>query len=82
MGDKFIFLLCEGITKPVEVNPEEVRDVLYTDILEKKHRVLMARRFQQIVEQASIENRLYPELSRAPVSDNKKLNSRSSAAKS
>jgi len=82
VGDKFIFLLCEGITKPVEVDPEEVRDVLYTDILEKKHRVLMARRFQQIMEQASIENRLYPELSRAPVSDNKKLNSRSSAAKS
>ncbi|MDG2206625.1 MAG: peptidylprolyl isomerase [Pirellulales bacterium] len=82
VGDKFIFLLCEGITKPVEVDPEEVRDVLYTDILEKKHRVLMARRFQQIMEQASIENRLYPELSKAPVSDNKKLNSRSSAAKS
>ncbi|MEE2781241.1 MAG: peptidylprolyl isomerase [Planctomycetota bacterium] len=82
VGDKFIFLLCEGITKPVEVDPEEVREVLYTDILEKKHRVLMARRFQQIMEQASIENRLYPELSKAPVSDNKKLNSRSSAAKS
>jgi len=82
VGDRFIFLLCEGITKPVEVDPEEVRDVLYTDILEKKHRVLMARRFQQIMEQASIENRLYPELSKAPVSDNKKLNSRSSAAKS
>ena len=80
VGDKFIFLLCEGITKPVAVDPEEVRDVLYTDILEKKHRVLMARRFQQIMDQASIENILYPELSRSPVSKTKKLNSRVSSA--
>ena len=80
VGDKYIFLLCEGVTKPVAVRPEEVHDVLYTDLFEKKHRLMMARRFQQILDQASIENILYPELSRSPASKAKKLNTRSSAA--
>ncbi|MEC8337536.1 MAG: peptidylprolyl isomerase [Planctomycetota bacterium] len=80
VGDKFIFLLCEGVTKPVEVDPEEVQDVLHADILEKKHRIMMSRRFEQILEQASIQNMLYPELSRTPASKIKKLNARSSAA--
>ena len=80
IGDKFIFLLCEGVTKPVAVDPEEVQDVLYTDILEKKQRVMMSRRFQQILDQASIENILYPELSRSPAAKVKKLNARTSAA--
>jgi parvulin-like peptidyl-prolyl isomerase len=77
VGDKFIFLLCEGVTKPVSVNKEEVREVLYEDILEKKHRVLMARRFQKILETSSIENALYPELSQLPKSSATKLNQRS-----
>lgn len=80
VGDKFIFLLCEGITKPVAVDPEEVEDVLYADILEKKHRIMMSRRFQQIIDHASVENILYPELSRTPASKMKKLNARSTAA--
>ena len=80
VGDKFIFLLCEGITKPVAVDPEEVEDVLYADILEKKHRIMMSRRFQQIIDHASVENILYPELSRTPASKMKKLNARSAAA--
>jgi parvulin-like peptidyl-prolyl isomerase len=80
VGDNFIFLLCEGVTKPVAVDPEEVKDVLYADILEKKHRVLMSRRFQHILDHASVENVLYPELSRTPASKINKLNARSSAA--
>ncbi len=79
VGDKYIFILCEGVTKPVEVDPEEVQDVLYNDILEKKHRVMMSRRFDQILERASVENMLYPELSRSPASKIKKLNARSAA---
>ena len=47
-------------------------EVLYEDILEKKHRVMMARHFQKIVEQSRIKNFLYPELSKAPKSSTAK----------
>lgn len=64
IADKFVILLCEGTTKPVVVDIADVRDLLQKDILEKKQRVVMANRFQQILDAAQITNFLYPDASK------------------
>ena len=56
--DKFVILLCEGRTKPVEVDRAEVRDLIYDDIREKKLRLAMARHFRQLQQDATIDNYL------------------------
>jgi parvulin-like peptidyl-prolyl isomerase len=56
MGDKFVILRCEGRTDPVDVNPQEVRDILYQDILEKKLRMAMGEQFEKIRAQSRIDN--------------------------
>jgi parvulin-like peptidyl-prolyl isomerase len=56
MGDKFVILKCEGRTDPIDVNPQEVRDILYQDILEKKLRMAMGEQFEKIRAQARIDN--------------------------
>ncbi len=56
IADRFMILLCEGYTKPVEVTFSEVRDELYRDIFEKKQRIEMARYFTHLRESASIDN--------------------------
>ena len=48
LADKFVILKCEGRTRPVEVNPKEVHDVLYQDIFEKKLRMAMSEKFDEI----------------------------------
>jgi parvulin-like peptidyl-prolyl isomerase len=58
MGDKFVILKCEGRTEPVEVKPEDVHDVLYQDIFEKKLRVAMSDKFAEIRSKARIDNYL------------------------
>ena len=45
MGDKFVILKCEGRTEPVDVKPQDVHDVLYQDIFEKKLRIAMSDKF-------------------------------------
>ena len=61
IADKYVILLSEGTTKPVVVDIADVRDLLHEDILEKKLRVVMADRFQAIMNAAQITNFLYPE---------------------
>jgi parvulin-like peptidyl-prolyl isomerase len=56
LGDKFVILKCEGRTQPVEVNPKEVQDVLYQDIFEKKLRMAMSQKFDDIRAKARIDN--------------------------
>jgi len=56
LGDKFVILKCEGRTQPIDVNPQEVRDILYQDIYEKKLRLAMSEKFDQIRSQARIDN--------------------------
>ena len=55
-GGKYVILLCEGQTKPVDVDFQSVRDVLYEDIYEKKLRAEMSRFFDHLKDQASIAN--------------------------
>ena len=56
LADKFVILKCEGRTKPVEVNPKEVHDVLYQDIFEKKLRMAMSEKFDDLRAKARIDN--------------------------
>jgi parvulin-like peptidyl-prolyl isomerase len=66
IADKYVILLCEGITKPVVVEMSEVQDLLHEDLLEKKYRLAMARHFEQILAAARITNYLDPDQSRSP----------------
>ena len=56
LGDKFVILKCEGRTEPVEVKPQDVREVLYQDIYEKKLRLAMNDKFEEIRAKARIDN--------------------------
>jgi parvulin-like peptidyl-prolyl isomerase len=56
LGDKFVILKCEGLTDPVDVNPQEVREILYKDIFEKKLRLAMGQQFEKIRSEARIDN--------------------------
>jgi len=58
VADKFVVLLCEGLTEPVKVDIAEVRDEIYQDIHEKKIRVAMADKFTELKDTAQIENYL------------------------
>ncbi|MGQ9576229.1 MAG: peptidylprolyl isomerase [Thermoguttaceae bacterium] len=61
----FVILLCEGYTKPPEVDFAAVRDILFEDIQEKKLRLAMAEYFQHLQDEARIDNYLAG-TSRAP----------------
>jgi parvulin-like peptidyl-prolyl isomerase len=70
VGERYVILLCEGITEPVVVDMKDVRDELHDDILEKKLRIRMAERFEQIIAAARVTNYLNPEASRTPTAKN------------
>ncbi len=58
VADQFIILRCLGRTEPV-VSPEEFDDVkgeLQRDLYEKKLRIAMAKKFEQLREAAQIDN--------------------------
>jgi hypothetical protein len=54
--NQFIILRCLGRTKPVQVNVEEVKPGLVKDIHEKKLRVQMTKKFDELREGAQIDN--------------------------
>jgi len=58
IADKFILLRCENYTKPIRIAFEEVRQDIYNDLHEKKLRLAMAERFEQLQESASVDNYL------------------------
>ncbi|MEM6654845.1 MAG: peptidylprolyl isomerase, partial [Planctomycetota bacterium] len=55
-GDKFLILKCEAWTEPVEIRPDEVRDVLYQDLFEKKMRLAMSEAYDRVRSAARIDN--------------------------
>ncbi len=71
-SDKFVILYCEGLTDPVKVDFASVRNLLFEDIHEKKLRLAMAQRFEQLQNDASVDN-LLAGTSRSP---NKMLGAR------
>jgi parvulin-like peptidyl-prolyl isomerase len=58
VADKFIILRCEGRTERVEVDEKDVRDILHRDIFEKKLRMAMGQKFEEIHARARIDNYL------------------------
>lgn len=56
VGEQYVILLCEGYTKPVAANFDEVRDILQEDIFEKKLRLAMASEFERIRDTARVDN--------------------------
>lgn len=58
VGEQYVILLCEGHTKPVAANMDEVRPMLHEDILEKKLRLAMAQEFERLRDAARIDNYL------------------------
>lgn len=56
LGDKFVILKCEGRTQPVEVNAQEVREILRQDIFEKKLRMAMGEKFDEVKGRSRIDN--------------------------
>jgi len=58
VDDQFVILFCEGHTTPVDVEYTTVREYIFKDIYEKKERIEMAKQFQQLQDEAMIENKL------------------------
>ncbi|MBX7166773.1 MAG: peptidyl-prolyl cis-trans isomerase [Pirellulales bacterium] len=58
VGDKYVILLCEGFTQPTVVKMDEVRELLQEDIQEKKTRLAMAEMFDQLQQEAQVDNML------------------------
>ena len=56
VGDMFVILLCEDYTKPIDTSFEEVRELLYRDIHEKKLRLAMGEMFEQLQTHSRIDN--------------------------
>ncbi len=57
-GSRFVILFCVGRTDPVQVDMASVRKLIYEDIHEKKLRITMASYFQQLQQNATIDNYL------------------------
>ena len=58
VGDKLVILKCEGRTKPNEIEYEAVANILKQDIYEKKLRMAMSKRYEQIQRYARVDNYL------------------------
>lgn len=58
MGDKFIILRCEGRTERMDIDLKDVRQILERDIFEKKLRMVMGEKFEEINSRARVDNYL------------------------
>jgi parvulin-like peptidyl-prolyl isomerase len=58
MGDKFVILRCEGRTERVAIDEGDVREILHRDIYEKKLRMAMSEKFEEINAAARVDNYL------------------------
>ncbi len=56
INEYFLILFCEGYTKPVTRDFNEVKDEIKRDLYEKKLRVEMAKAYNDMIEKARIEN--------------------------
>jgi parvulin-like peptidyl-prolyl isomerase len=56
VGGTYVILFYEGRTTPIQTTFEEVKDLLYRDIHEKKLRVAMAETFDKLKEDSHVDN--------------------------
>jgi parvulin-like peptidyl-prolyl isomerase len=73
VGEKFVILFCEGLTKPEGVEMSEVASILRSDLHEKKIRLAMAKEFDRLQDAADVENILDPKASHKPAPKAEKL---------
>lgn len=64
---RYVLLKYEGKTEPVDHNPEDVKQELYTDLQEREVQRLVGETFEQLKQQARVDNYLTGE-TRSPVS--------------
>ncbi|MBD14253.1 MAG: peptidylprolyl isomerase [Planctomycetaceae bacterium] len=57
-GNKFLVIRCEGRTEQMNIDMAQVGDILRQDIYEKKLRLAMNKKFEEIREQSRIDNYL------------------------
>ena len=55
-GDKFVIMRCQGQTEPLVADYAAVRDELMVTITEKKNRLAMAKKFDDLKTAAQIDN--------------------------
>jgi len=55
-GDKYVILRCQGMTEPVVKDYTAVRQELMTTIQERKSRLAMAKKFDELKADAQIDN--------------------------
>ncbi len=55
-GDSYIVLRCQGFTEPVVADPAAVREELSSYIHEKKMRLAMSKKFDELKDSAEIDN--------------------------
>ena len=53
---KFVILRCEGLTKPVDVNFEQVREQIHAEIYQKKLWLAMGDHFENLQREAAVDN--------------------------
>ncbi len=56
VDDKFVILFCEGRTTPNKIALQEVEQLIYEDVHEKKLRVTMAREFARLQDESQVDN--------------------------
>ena len=56
VGEHWVIMYCQGLTDPVVPDLDAVKDELYKNILEKKLRLAMYEKFEQLKEEAQIDN--------------------------
>ncbi|REK10922.1 MAG: peptidylprolyl isomerase [Planctomycetota bacterium] len=62
VGGTYVILLYEGRTKPVDATFEEVKHYIHADILEKKLRMAMSQKFDELKDRSHVENFLTGEI--------------------
>jgi parvulin-like peptidyl-prolyl isomerase len=62
--NRYVILYCLGQTEPLQVEFDRVRPLLFADVFEKKLRLAMSQRYEQIRETAWIDNYLANEFYR------------------
>lgn len=58
VADKFIILRCEGRTERMDIDLKDVGEILHRDIFEKKLRMAMGQKFEEINSRARVDNYL------------------------
>ena len=69
VDDKYVILLCEGYTKPIDVKFVEVKKDIIDDIREKKERLAMNEYYERLQDSTTVDNFLDPAASRSATKD-------------